>query len=150
MADSNKIVALLQEALALLQGGKPSRKPRAGGKRGGNKALVKLDLQRKMVLKEMVAEWEKLPKAKREEKTTETHTTKSGKEVTREVYTHPQPNYKDAISECKKRKDAGQELPEVPEEEIEAAWAAQQEKIQDKDLAPFLLKNLDLKMSGKR
>lgn len=130
MADIQEQVAtLLQEALALLQGGKKARKTRAGGaKRGGNKGLIRMDLQRKMVLKEMIAEWEKLPKAKRDEKYIDTYTTKSGKEVSRELFKYPQPNYKTAISECKRRKDAGEELPEVPEEEVEAVWKAQQEK----------------------
>lgn len=129
MSNVQAAVVLIQQAMALLGGSAaPDGKKKRVGKKGGNKGLIRLDLQRKLVLKEMIAEWEKLPKAKREEKTTDTHTTKGGKEVTREVFVHPQPNYRDAISECKRRKDAGKELPEVSEEDVEAAWAAQQEK----------------------
>ena len=128
-SNTEKAVILLQEALELLSGVKGSaKKPRAESKRGGNKGLIKLDLQRKMVLAEMIKEWSKLSEARRSEKTTETHTTKSGKEVTKDVYVHPQPTYKDAISECKRRKDADQALPDVSDEDIERAWQAQQDK----------------------
>jgi len=128
-SNTEKAVILLQEALELLSGVKGSaKKPRAESKRGGNKGLIKLDLQRKMVLAEMIKEWSKLSEARRSEKTTETHTTKSGKEVTKDVYVHPQPTYKDAISECKRRKDADQALPDVSDEDIESAWQAQQDK----------------------
>lgn len=129
MSNIQEVITLLQKALTLLDSSMAAspKKEKSESTRGGNKGLIKLDLQRKMVLKEMLAVWEKLPAAKREEKRDET-TTKAGKETTKQVFTHPQPTYKDAISECKARKDKGQELPEVPADEIEAAWAKQQEK----------------------
>ena len=130
MSTTQQVIDLLQQAMALLGGEKVvvEKKPRAKSNRGGNKGLIKLHLQRLRVLAEMVEKWSKLPEAKRTEKTTETYTTKAGKEQTREVYAQPQPTYKDAISECKRRTDAGEKLPEVSEEDIDTAWRHQQEK----------------------
>ena len=130
MSANQQVIDLLQQAMALLNGDKVvvAKKPRAESKRGGNKGLIKLDLQRKRVLAEMVEKWSKLPESKRTQKTSETYTTKGGKELTRDVYAHPQPTYKDAISECKRRKDEGGSLPEVSDEDAETAWRHQQEK----------------------
>lgn len=137
-ASQKKAMALIAEALSLLGGDasavasavKKGSKKAGGGapSKGSNKGMVKCQLQYKLIQAEMVAAWEELSEEDRAEKHTVEKTRKNGEVYEVETFVNPKPTYKDALSEYSRRKKAGEALPEVSDEDVQAAWEAQEAK----------------------